>query len=96
MDASRVPEDMLNITTQQDEMKILQDYQRQGMLSNQAVFTNNISMAQIQIDANQSSQQQEGLQRDRLIRVKDVLKNSKTLKEQLKGVCQCYDTYVDV
>jgi hypothetical protein len=29
----------------------------------------------------------------RLTEVKDVLKNSKTLKEQLKGVCVCYDTF---
>ena len=27
----------------------------------------------------------------RLAEVKDVLKNSKTLKQQLKGVCLCYD-----
>ena len=28
--------------------------------------------------------------------VKDVLKNSKTLKEQLKGVCSCYEEFVQV
>ena len=32
----------------------------------------------------------------RLVMVKDVLKNSKTLKEQLKGVCACYDEFVQV
>lgn len=32
----------------------------------------------------------------RLSQVKDVLKNSKTLKEQLKGVCTCYDEFVSV
>lgn len=32
----------------------------------------------------------------RLSQVKDVLKNSKTLKEQLKGVCTCYDDFVQV
>lgn len=32
----------------------------------------------------------------RLTQVKDVLKNSKTLKEQLKGVCSCYDEFVHV
>ena len=32
----------------------------------------------------------------RLTQVKDVLKNSKTLKEQLKGVCVCYDTFTQV
>jgi hypothetical protein len=28
--------------------------------------------------------------------VKDVLKNSKTLKEQLKGVCASYDNFVEI
>ena len=34
--------------------------------------------------------------KQRLTEVKDVLKNSKTLKEQLKGVCACYDEFVAV
>ena len=34
--------------------------------------------------------------KQRLTEVKDVLKNSKTLKEQLKGVCACYDDFVAV
>lgn len=34
--------------------------------------------------------------KQRLTEVKDVLKNSKTLKEQLKGVCACYDDFVQV
>jgi hypothetical protein len=34
--------------------------------------------------------------KQRLLQVKDVLKNSQTLKEQLKGVCQCYDNYVGI
>jgi len=34
--------------------------------------------------------------KSRLNKVKDVLKNSKTLKEQLKGVCVCYDGYVNI
>ena len=32
----------------------------------------------------------------RLVEVKDVLKNSKTLKQQLKGVCSCYDQFISV
>lgn len=34
--------------------------------------------------------------KQRLLQVKDVLKNSQTLKEQLKGVCLCYDNYVGI
>jgi len=34
--------------------------------------------------------------KERLVEVKDVLKNSKTLKEQLKGVCVCYDKFIHV
>ena len=34
--------------------------------------------------------------KQRLTEVKDVLKNSKTLKEQLKGVCASYDDFVAV
>lgn len=34
--------------------------------------------------------------KNRLAQVKDVLKNSQTLKEQLKGVCLCYDNYVSI
>jgi len=34
--------------------------------------------------------------KERLVRVKDVLKNSKTLKEQLKGVCGSYDGFIEV
>jgi hypothetical protein len=34
--------------------------------------------------------------KQRLMQVKDVLKNSQTLKEQLKGVCLCYDNYVSI
>ena len=36
----------------------------------------------------------DGKGQQRLSMVKDVLKNSKTLKEQLKGVCACYDEFV--
>jgi len=32
--------------------------------------------------------------KDRLADIKNVLKNSKTLKEQLKGVCLCYDSFI--
>lgn len=34
--------------------------------------------------------------KQKLLQVKNVLKNSKTLKEQLKGVCSCYDEYVEL
>jgi hypothetical protein len=30
-----------------------------------------------------------------LHKVKHVLKNSQTLKEQLKGVCECYDDFTE-
>ena len=53
---------------------------------------NNINMAKIQIEACEPNPES----RVRLSAVKDVLKNSKTLKEQLKGVCVCYDSYVNV
>ena len=53
---------------------------------------NNINMAKIQIEACEPNPES----RVRLSAVKDVLKNSKTLKEQLKGVCLCYDSYVNV
>lgn len=53
---------------------------------------NNINMAKIQIEACEPNPES----RQRLAAVKDVLKNSKTLKEQLKGVCVCYDSYVNI
>ena len=32
--------------------------------------------------------------KSRLTQIKNVLKNSKTLKEQLKGVCISYDSFI--
>jgi hypothetical protein len=68
---------------------------------------NQVSMAQIQgIDQAQDGENKAISDEDmiaatknpkqRLTEVKDVLKNSKTLKEQLKGVCACYDDFVTV
>ena len=52
-----------------------------------------ISAAQIQM-AHEPQDPKEA--QYRLSQVKDVLKNSKTLKEQLKGVCNCYDEFVKI
>lgn len=38
--------------------------------------------------------EEDEMAKQRLSEIKDVLKNSKTLKEQLKGVCVCYDGFV--
>ena len=51
-----------------------------------ASLKGHISMAEIPSSEPESQK--------RLSQVKDVLKNSKTLKEQLKGVCSCYDEFV--
>lgn len=44
----------------------------------------------------QANAEKDDASKQRLLQVKDVLKNSQTLKEQLKGVCLCYDNYVGI